>query len=204
MLQKRKGKWDSLESVLSEIFKMIQVGVNNYRDPFHFPVLGTVGEGKCNLRTVILRQFDEKKRTLVCHTDKRASKVMELLKNHNVSWLFYHPKKQIQLRIWGKGALHMDDSFADEKWKETRLPGRLNYCSDLPSGMLIDNPSSGFPDLLLNKAPTLLNTERGRSNFASITCRFDSIDWLRLSLLGNTRARFDWKNNKPNATWIIP
>lgn len=201
---KRKGKWESLDSVLSESFKMIQTGVHNFKDPFHFPVLGTMGVLGCNQRTVILRQFDEYERVLVCHTDKRAPKVTEISKNQNISWLFYHPKKQIQLRINGRGELHIDDSFADEKWAETRLPSRLNYCSELPSGTPVDNPSSGLSDLLLNKAPTLLNTKRGRIYFASVICRFDSMDWSRLSVLGNTRAKFDWKDDALNATWIIP
>lgn len=203
-MQKRKDKWGTLESILSESFKMIQKGVNNYKNPYHFPILGTVIDGKCNLRTVILRQFNETERMLVCHTDKRAPKVLEISKNQNISWLFYHPKKQVQLRIRGIGELHNDDPFADEKWSETRLTSRLNYCSELPPGTSIDNPSSGLPDLLLNKIPTLINTEKGRANFTTISCRFESMDWLRLNVLGNRRANFNWNKTEINATWVIP
>jgi len=203
-LTDKENEFGDLDKVLYNSWQMIQRGVTHFKDPFHFPVLGTVGDDECNLRTVILRQFDEKKRILVCHSDKRATKVKELAKNNNISWLFYHPKKNIQLSIWGKGQLHIDDDFADEKWGETRLPSRLNYCSELPSGTPIDGPVSGIPGFLLNKALTLLNTARGRKNFVSISCKIGSMDWLRLSVLGNTRARFVWKKNKLKANWIIP
>lgn len=193
-----------LGKILDESWRMIERGVKYHKDPFHYPVLGTAGNIACNLRTVILRQFDKKERILVCHTDKRAEKTRELSKNSQICWLFYHPKKQVQLRIWGRGELHSDDSFADEKWKETRLTSRLNYCSDLPPGTPVDRPLSGIPDLLLNKTLTLINTKIGRKNFASISCKIYSMDWLKLSTIGNSRAKFSWENNKLHAEWIIP
>lgn len=199
-----KNEFTDLDKIIDKSWRMLQRGVTHFKDPFHYPVLGTTGNDVCNLRTVILRHFDKEERILVCHTDKRAEKVRELGNNRNVCWLFYHPKKQIQLKIWCKGELHVDNSFADEKWKETRLFSRLNYCSELSPGTPVDNPSSGIPDLLFNKTPSLLSTERGRKNFASISCKIDAMDWLRLSILGNTRAKFVWENNKLHAEWIIP
>lgn len=197
-------KYSDLGKILDKSWRMIERGVKHYKDPFHYPVLGTDSDIACSLRIVILRKFDKKARILVCHTDKRAEKTRELIKNNNICWLFYHPKKQIQLRILGRGKLHSDDNFADEGWNESRLTSRLNYCSEFPPGMPVDKPSSGVSDLLLNKAPTLANTRAGRKNFASISCRIYSMDWLKLSALGNTRARFVWEKNKLHAEWVIP
>jgi hypothetical protein len=203
-MKKNKGKWDTLDGVLNEVWTMIKRGATHFNDPFHWPVLGTTGKNGCSLRTVILRQFILSERILVCHTDARATKVQEICNDNKVSWIFYHPKKKIQLRILGPAKLHTDDPFADDQWAGTKLTSRLNYCATEPPGTPVDKPSSGLPDFLLNKIPTLLESERGRKNFMAIACRIESIDWLVLSVLGNRRARFDWDENRLRATWLIP
>jgi hypothetical protein len=203
-MKKRKGKWDTLDGVLKEVFKMLERGVAHFNDPFHWPVLGTTGEEGCSLRTVILRRFILPERILVCHTDSRAPKAREIGRSNRVTWLFYHPKKQVQLRISGQATLHTDDSFADDQWAATRITSRLNYCAEHPPGFPVEAPSSGLPDFLLNKVPTLLESERGRKHFMTISCRFNSIDWLILKITGNQRARFEWDGDQMHATWVIP
>jgi hypothetical protein len=204
MRKKRKGKWDTLEGVLKEVWKMLKRGAAHFNDPFHWPVLGTTGQDGSSLRTVILRQFILPERVLVCHTDARANKVQEISNDANVYWLFYHPKKKVQLRISGHAILHADDQFADEQWAATRITSRLNYCATEPPGTPIDMPSSGLPDFLLNKVPILLESQRGRNNFMVIACRIVSVDWLILRAFGNRRARFDWDENGLKAKWLIP
>ena len=203
-MQKAAEKERALDEVLKNTWQMLQRGVDRYNDPFHWPVLGTIGKNAGSLRTVILRQFDKAERLLVCYTDSRADKVQQIIHCPNVSWLFYHPKKKIQLRITGRATLHFDDRFADEQWAATRITGRLNYCSVEPPGSPVESPTSGLPDFLLNKVPTLLETETGRRNFTVIAGRIEFLDWLELSLTGNRRARFDWTSTEPEATWLIP
>ncbi|MGD8523389.1 MAG: pyridoxamine 5'-phosphate oxidase family protein [Desulfobacterales bacterium] len=204
MLRRNEKKWDTLDGVLNEIWKMLARGASRFNDPFHWPALGTTSEDGVSLRKVILRQFTLADRLLVCHTDARAEKVQEISNSARVSWLFYHPKRKVQLRISGPATLHADDEFADRQWAAAKITSRLNYCAIDPPGSAIETPSSGLPDFLINKVPTLLDTERGRKNFMVIACRIDSIDWLVLSLLGNRRARFDWDENGLNARWLIP
>lgn len=203
-MKKKQGKWDTLDGILNEVWAMLKRGVANYKDPFHWPILGTTGGDSCSMRTVILRRFMLPDRILVCHTDARAVKVQEISDSERVSWLFYHPKKKVQLRMSGHAVLHADDQFADEQWAATRITSRLNYCAVESPGTSVDRPSSGLPDFLLNKVPSLLESEKGRKNFMTIACRIDSMDWLVLSMLGNRRARFDWDENRLNATWLIP
>ena len=194
----------SFEAVLSGIWKMLQRGVARFNDPFHSPVFGTVDQGRSALRTVILRQFRLTERVLVCHTDSRANKVRDMSNQADVCWLFYHPKKKVQLRISGPATLHADDRFADEQWAATKIPSRLNYCAVEPPGTCLELPSSGLPDFLLNKVPTLINTESGRKNFMVIAGQIKSLDWLQLSILGNRRARFDWTPAGLQANWLVP
>jgi pyridoxamine 5'-phosphate oxidase len=195
---------ESLEAVLSGIWKMLQRGVARFNDPFHSPVLATVDQNRSALRTVILRQFNLTERVLVCHTDSRANKVRQISNQADVCWLFYHPKKKVQLRISGPASLHTDDRIADEHWAATGITSRLNYCTVAPPGSIVNRPSSGLPDLLLKKAPTLLQTENGRKNFMVIAGQIKSLDWLQLSILGNRRARFDWTPTGLKANWLVP
>jgi pyridoxamine 5'-phosphate oxidase len=197
-------KGETLEEILNQAWKMLQRGVTHFNDPFHCPVLGTTGKHGSSLRMVILRQFILPERILVCHTDARSEKVQDISNSTQVSWLFYHPKRKVQLRISGHAVLHADDPFADEQWAATRTTSRLNYCATEPPGSLVDQPSSGLPDFLLNKVPTLVESERGRKHFMAIACRIDSMDWLILRVLGNRRARFDWDEHGLHATWLIP
>ena len=201
---KKAGKWDTPETALKEIWKMLERGVTRFNDPFHFPVLGSTGQDGCRLRTVILRQLTLPDRILVCHSDSRAPKAEEIAKDDKVNWLFYHPKRQVQLRISGRAALHTDDQFADEQWAATRITSRINYCATQPPSSTVDRPSSGLPDFLLNKVPTLLESEKGRKNFMAISCRIDAIDWLVLQILGHRRARFEWDEDTLSSTWLIP
>jgi pyridoxamine 5'-phosphate oxidase len=197
-------QWETLEGILPEVWKMLQRGVTHFNDPFHCPVIGTTGNHGSSLRMVILRQFIMPARILVCHTDARSEKVQEISTTPQVSWLFYHPKRKVQLRISGQATLHADDSFADEQWAATKIISRLNYCAIEPPGTPIDTPSTGLPDLLLNKVPTLLESERGRKHFMAIACRIDVLDWLILRALGNRRARFEWDEYGVHGTWRIP
>ena len=200
----KNGKWNTLEEILENTWRMLEKGTARSDDPFHWPVLGTVVNDGCSLRTVILRQANSEERTLVCHTDSRAPKVEEIRNQQHISWLFYHPEKKIQVRISGHATLHDDDSFADRQWADSSITSRLNYCASQPPGTHIDNPSSGLPAFLLKKVPTLVQTEKGRKNFMAIAMKIFSIDWLKLRITGNRRARFEWDGDKMNATWLVP
>ena len=203
-MRKKERSWNTLDGVLNDSWKMLNRGAAHFNDPFHWPVLGTTGKEGVSLRCVILRQFLMPDRVLVCHSDARAGKVQEISASANVSWLFYHPQKKVQLRISGQATLHSDDQFADEQWAAAKATNRLNYCAIESPGTPVGSPSSGLPDLLGRKVPALFDTEKGRHNFMAIAGHIDSMDWLVLRVLGNRRARFDWNATGLNAHWLIP
>ncbi len=201
---KKEIKWNTLENVLKGSWIMLRRGVDDFNDPFHWPVLGTTVKDGGNLRTVILRQFILPDRILVCHSDARSAKVQEISDSAEVSWLFYHPKKKVQLRISGRAILHGNDELANEQWKATKITSRCNYATTEPPGTPIDKPSSGLSDLFRNKVPTLLESEKCRENFMAIACQIEHMDWLILRVMGNRRARFAWDKNGLNANWVTP
>ncbi|MBT8365152.1 MAG: pyridoxamine 5'-phosphate oxidase family protein [Deltaproteobacteria bacterium] len=198
------GKCDTLDVILDKIWLMLEQGATHSEDPFHWPILGTTAKEGCSLRTVILRQVNASDRILVCHTDARSAKVQEIINYSPTSWLFFHPQKKIQVRISGHATLHAHDPYADRQWADTSITSRLNYCTSQPPGTPIDKPSSGLPDFLLDKIPTLLETEMGRKHFMAIAVHIYSIDWLILKVTGNQRARFEWDEDRLRATWLVP
>jgi pyridoxamine 5'-phosphate oxidase len=195
---------NDLDEILDKIWLMLKQGATHSDDPFHWPVLGTKSSAGCSLRTVILRQVKVPERIIFCHTDVRSAKVGEIKNCSQTSWLFYHPKKKIQLRISGYATLHAHDSYADRQWANTGITSRLNYCTSQPPGAPIDKPSSGLPDFLLNKVPTLLETEKCRKNYMAIAVHIVSIDWLLLKITGNRRALFEWEGDRLRSTWLVP
>jgi pyridoxamine 5'-phosphate oxidase len=194
----------SLNDIFDEIWTMLERGAARFNDPLHAPVLGTATETGCSLRMVILRDVDKSSRTLVCHTDGRAAKKAEIGLSPAVSWLFYHPKHQIQVRMTGPAKLHSQDVFADQQWEKTGLTSRINYLAQLPPGTPVAEPTSGLPDFLRNKVPALARSQKGRKNFMAIACRIDTIDWLILKKLGNLRARFTWQGESWQSSWLVP
>jgi len=203
-MMKKSNGWHTLEGILNQVWRMLHRGVGRSNDPFHWPVLGTTGEKGCNQRTVILRQFLQPERVLVCYTDSRSEKVKEIMGFPLSSWLFYHPKKKIQLRITGPATLHGQDTYADELWRSTPAAHRLNYSSERSPGTSIDSPSSGLPAFLSEKIQTVIDSENVREHFMAISCRIDKLDWLRLSPLGNRRAVFEWHDTGVTSTWLVP
>ena len=93
MVFRKKKHIPTLDEALELSWKLFHEGVQNFRSPFHHAVLATIDGDKPQTRLVILREFSEKNRTLICHCDIRCCKVLQIRDNRNVSWLFYDPVK---------------------------------------------------------------------------------------------------------------
>ena len=204
MIFGRKENISTLDDVLSSSWRILHNGVRNFRHPFYRPTLTTVDGNKPEVRTVILRGFSEKDRTLICYCDARTPKVSQIRVNPNVSWLFYHPGKWIQLRLSGTASVHTNDKTAESHWKKVHLTSRINYCSRTPPGSPTEKPKLDSSSFLRDKAPKMLGHPEARKNFAVIECRFDQMDWLLLKLTGHIRAKFHWEGNRIDASWVIP
>jgi len=204
MIFRKKEHIPTLDEVIKSSWKLLHEGVRNFRSPFHHAALTTIDDNKPQVRVVILREFSEKDRTLICHCDARGPKVLQSRDNPKVSWLFYDPKKWLQLRLSGQASVHTDDNIADSQWKKVSLPHRINYCAQIPPGSSTERPTSGLPDFLRDKTSKLFDGSLSRPNFAVIVCKFDEMDWLLLRLTGHIRAKFHWRHDGTDASWVIP
>ncbi len=80
----------------------------------------------------------------------------------------------------------------------------MNYSAEFPPGTPAGKPTSGLPGFSRDKKSEVFHSPEARKNFAAIVCRFDQMDWLMLKLTGHLRAKFLWKGNHVDATWVIP
>jgi hypothetical protein len=195
---------DPLEQVLASTWAMLKKGVTRSTDPFHRPVLATGESDGCGLRTVILRHVDPTGRTLVCYADDRSAKISEIEQSGNAGWLFYHPRKMIQVRIHGAASIHTADATADHWWLRVKGFTRLSFCAEKPPGTSLSQPSSGISQRLLKDLPNLMTGNAGREHFAVIVGQVEYLDWLQLRPSGNVRARFQWTSDCLDASWIVP
>ncbi len=102
----------NLDTILAMTWMQFVKGAERSAEPFHLGVLATSGVQGPSLRTVVLRAVYPEQRVLLCHTDSRSEKLMEIRNDERVAWLFYDPDKKLQVRLRGKAAVRADDSLA--------------------------------------------------------------------------------------------
>lgn len=201
--------WDKPTShgeILKKIWKHLDLGVLEREHPFHTPVFGTVASG-CTprLRVIVLRRFWRKNpRALVFHTHIASPKVREIQNNPNVSFAFYHAPEKLQLSVAGGGEIYTSGALHEEQWQATGFFSRRAYAGAKPSERSV-KPTSGLPEDLTSRKPTREESELGKSNFAVVFTRIDSIDCLELDGKGNRRSLFLWSETGELETrWLTP
>ena len=195
---------ESLASVLESCWTRLAEGARDPSAAFHTPVLGTQGTAGCELRAVVLREFEPGLRVLVCHADVRSPKVAQLHVNARAQWLFYDLGMRLQIRATGPTTLHTDDALADRLWDAASLRTRLTYrVLDAP-GTVLPRSSTGLPAHPQGGSPTEDEVAPGRENLAVLRTVIESLDWLRLGDTGNVRARFLWNRDAVEMDWLSP
>lgn len=80
------------------------------KHPFRLMYLSTAGEYP-ETRTVVKRRATQDF-AIIFFTDSRSPKVSQIREKPKVSVLFYHPKKKLQIRLYGQGHL-IDEGHGD-------------------------------------------------------------------------------------------
>ena len=195
------------EAILSKIFAMLTRGVADRKSPFHTPTIATVGiDGNPQARVIVVRKFLPDERILLFHTDLRSPKIVEIERNKQIAWLFYHPSEKLQVRISGKAKIHYDanDPLKLKQWQGTWNFGRRCYMGKAPS-QFAQNATSGLPEAIAEVEPTTEESEAGFPNFAVISTKINSIDYLELHAKGHRRSLFTWRENgELEVNWLTP
>lgn len=202
-----KSIWEkpiSHGEILKNIWKNLDLGTLQRRHPFHLPVFGTICDREPSLRIVVLRRFWRKPPMLAFHSHIGSPKINQIKANPNVYWLFYNLEEKFQVRIKGRAKIHTDDELADEQWLATELFSRRCYIGEPPS-QPSKKPTSGLPDDLTEREPTLEESKIGRANFIVVTSTIEEIDCLEMNVRGHRRSLFVWNESGELETkWLTP
>ena len=190
--------YNSLELTLLKAENLISDGVNNSKSLFHTPVLSTFINNTISTRTVVLREFNAKKRILRFHTDSRSGKIEELKENSISSIHGYDPDLKVQIRLKGKTSIHVDNEISKKAWTQSREMSKMCYSIKDSPGKKISSPEPF--DLVKEE----INIELGYENFADLLFCYDSLEFLFLKGAGHRRSLFNWSSNQLKSSWLIP
>ncbi|MEE9364378.1 MAG: pyridoxamine 5'-phosphate oxidase family protein [Cellulophaga sp.] len=153
--------------------------------PFKCFTFATVGlERMARLRTVVLRTISEEL-DLTFYTDKRSKKILHIKENNKVSLLFYHPEKQLQLKIDGIATIVSKSEECEKIWKNMPSVLKRDYTTATSPGSTTSNPN----DL------EYLNAE---NHFSMVTVNPFKIEYLKIQQPNPVKIRFSKKENSTN------
>jgi pyridoxine/pyridoxamine 5'-phosphate oxidase len=153
------------------------------KHPFKLLSLATHGGDFPQVRTVVKRHCDEQLNLLI-YTDSRTNKVEEINSNSNVAALFYHPKKQFQIRINALAQVieNNNDLFKEHLHKVKSSNNTSDYSTMLKPGSKLEGDIAYTHDI----------------NFSLVQIVPITIDVLKLNKNGHSR----WFYTKQNGRWI--
>ena len=194
----------TLDAVLGEATALWSQAVKNRHSPLHTPVVCTMAHGHPAPRIMVLREVSSDATRFRFHTDARSPKVSQIGDGAPISLLGYDPESRIQLTVRGRAQTDRSGIGAESAWQASALSSRRCYLAAYAPGTPVDAPVSGIPNDMLDRAPTMLESLEGRSNFAILLVEADEMEWLKLTSCGNKRALFKRKNGAWQGQWITP
>ncbi len=189
-----------LDQILDYSWSQLANAPNQRRHSWRTAVVANLVGQRVLQRTVVLRKAIASKRLLRFYTDIRSTKIQPLPNNGSFSWLFYDPRRQIQLRLQTKATLIQGDE-AQEVWGRINPHTIKDYASISAPGTVVE---SGSVPLYPRSEQELL--QRAKENFVVMDCKADEMEFLQLHRDGHRRARFTWEEEAGqwNASWLVP
>lgn len=198
-----------LSQLRHAIWKELCLAARNTSHAWFLGVLGNVSERGPELRTLVLRDVDEAKRSLFWHTDNRSPKFSQLAVDGRNSVLFWDAQRRVQLTLRGTSQVLTEGEHVDEQWNRSQLTSRRAYLGDRPPGTIVDEAEVNFPLKFMDRPPEEDESAIGRENFGVIITSVTEMDLLILRQSGNLRALFRKEIQAAGTTswwqsWICP
>ena len=161
------------------------------RHPFRYFTLSTFGEYP-EIRTVVKRGIETDLRILF-FTDTRSPKVEQILQNPKVSALFYHPKKQLQIRVKGNAEI-----ISKQDPRYTPLFERIRQSKSIGDYTTRLAPGTPLPDNNIQTYYTKL------IHFTPVYIIPQQLDILQLNRDEHTRAMYVYEGGDWKETPLVP
>ncbi|MEM6531726.1 MAG: pyridoxamine 5'-phosphate oxidase family protein [Myxococcota bacterium] len=141
------------------------------RSPWRTPVVATVSDEGPEARIVVLRRV-EIGEALSFHTDARSAKYPQLERNPRITWVFWDPRGNVQLRATTVATVHRGDAIAQRAWDTQSPPAQELFAQP-------GRPGAPFGDSTQIPDP-----------FVWVRCTVEKLDWLWLT--EPQHVRFRW------------
>ncbi len=175
----------------TELNDELQKGISEHGHPFRYATLGTVGLDKiARLRTVVIRDFTHNQ-NVVFYTDKRSKKVTHIKENPNVSLLFYHPEKLLQIRIEGLAQISTEKKELEKYWDNIQPNSKKDYTTLHAPGSTIKNPDQ-------------IEYLNENHHFCVVTIVPYKIEYLKLKRPNHLRVRFSNNEDMWVSEFLVP
>ena len=184
-----KDEFNDLKEMYEYAWRLITRGTVDQKSPARHPTFGTIGLlGMPELRTVVLRDANQKTASIEVHTDVKSTKVEELKLNPNVGIHIWFPSSKLQVRIKAVSEIKTGNAIK-QQWEKTPDVSRISY-GTLPTPGTIIQSSFAY------EKPA--NFER----FCIINVNIEEMDLTHLGVR-HTRALFTKKTNW-SGSWLAP
>ena len=190
------GPLPAIDRLAKHCWERLAGAVRDREHPWRTPAIASQSVDGAALRTVVLRAVDAPDRELFLHTDARSAKAAQLARTPALSWLFWDPACQEQLRCNGDVSLHRGDAVADLHWRRLPRASRAAYGQSIAPGTPLDEPGA--------VRPASGGPEEACRHFLVVRCQVREMDWLRLDRNGHHRAQLRWSSSAWDATWVAP
>lgn len=158
--------------------------------PFKYFTLSTIWHENPRQRTVVLRKVQPNLH-LLFYTDKRSSKVEQIKQHPEVSALFYHPKKMVQLQVEGRASVKENPEMLRKLWKSIPAKAKKDYTTVLPPGVKTENPSA-------------LEYLTKDNYFCMVEIQPTRLEYLKLNQPHHLRVKFVKSGDTWDGTFLIP
>ncbi|NRA93046.1 MAG: pyridoxamine 5'-phosphate oxidase family protein [Psychroserpens sp.] len=178
------------QHILEDLKRELINGFAKKRHPFRYFYLGTIHDDKPRQRTVVMRKMLPDF-TVVVFTDSRSKKVSDIQSNSNVSALFYHPKKLMQIRLEGRAELVSDPELLKKHWNNIPENSRKDYITTLAPGADLKNPDH-------------VDYDQTNPNFCILHIIPETIEYLQLKRPNHLRVQFTKRGVKWQGQFLVP
>ena len=182
------------EIIITDLFKDLERATLERKHPFRTCYLATTEVDNVPAqRTVVLRKVLSKNKLLI-YTDYRSPKLQEIKQQNQISLLFYHPERQIQVRFQAIAKIHHQDTMCLVEWNKLSDYNKKDYQTDLPPGS----------DILNSEEELSHNPEFDSNFFSIISIEPFKVDVLQLNSVEHKRMVGQLENGEWVGRRVIP
>ncbi len=198
------NRFDNLDKFQHDAWHLLIKAALKRKGSYQTPTVATIGQdGHARQRVVVLREVDKPNRRLTLFTDARSDKVAELRAKPALSWLFWDPRKKVQVRMESKAVMEQGTGRCRAYWDKLPVQGRKSYAALQAPGTPQSSDAEPLPPSWHSDMP-LEDTAYAFDNFMVITGAVSFIDCLHLHADGHQRATFTWEEEEWKGQWVTP